>query len=166
VSERLPQPRDAPGRRLDRPVRVADQGTYRSRARPFPGHLDEGRERASHYLRVGVEEQHEGGRGRRYPLVRCRGESSVGGVADQPKLGLFLQCLGTAVARCVVDDNDLQGGVTGARAKRVHAAAQVVPGVVVDDDDREVRLHPQFGVLEMRKMPDTIRKTPAHRNAG
>ena len=74
---------------------------------------------------------------------------------------------GAPVARRVVDDDDLDLGVPRVREHRREAPRQVRPGVVVDDDDREIG-HEAYvcGVREMRKIPIPMNATPAHRSAG
>src|SRR5690606_34205007 len=88
------------------------------------------------YKSVGIDERELRSAGMFHRKVVAFGETEVGTGADQSHFGVaLLYHLRRAVARVVVDDDDLSDAGRVRLADRLEAIPQVGPCVPADDDD-------------------------------
>ncbi len=164
VHQALPHARNLAGGGLDGPVRVPHDRADHSDRRVLPGDLQERLQGAPRDPRVGVEKEDEGRVGIADALVRPGGEPAIDRILEEPQGRVHLHGpLGAAVPGGVVDHDHVEGQLGGGAVRGRDAPAEVVPGVVVDDDDCEIRGH-EPPVLEMRTNPVMMSSTPPHRN--
>ena len=170
VSHRVDDARERPAARIHGPVRVADHRPHDPRARVRPRDRDVVGERSRPPFRVGVQQQHVRRIGLPDALVPRRREVDVLRVLDQadPRMRGDRARV-AAVDRRVVDHQHVDVDVAAMRLERRQAPFEVVAGVVVHDDDGELRRaanRHRCGVCATSTMPTMMQKTPAHRSAG
>ena len=170
VAHRVDDARQGPAARIHGSVQVPDHRTHDPRARVRACNGDVVGERPHPPLRVGVQQQHVRRVGGPDALVPRRREVDVLRVLDQtgPRMRGDRARV-AAVDRRVVDHQDVDADVAAMRLERCQAPFQVVAGVVVHDDDGELRRAAnghRCGVCATSTMPTMMQKTPAHRSAG